>query len=170
MSATKVPYGRPIKLLIDFQGFTDGRPVQFEIWRKRKQSEDEITQLNGVTRGGKAHAVWNPDFGEYSVELKANEREIQVEVEEEKYYFIAKIDDKEAKSGDLEFIYPLDIYLEDENGCPLNNVEYTLTLSDGSQRQGKFSAGHARLGGIPLGRFKVGVKGYSPDTLYGAVQ
>jgi len=170
MPATKMPYGRPVKLLIDFQGFPDGRLVQFEIWKKTGQGEEKVTQMNGVTKGGKAYAVWNPDFGEYDVELKENESEISVQVEEEKYYFIAKIDDKEAKSGDLEFTFPLDVYLEDEDERPLHDVNYTITLSDGSKRQGKFSGGLAKLKDVPLGKFKIEVDGYSPNTLYGAVQ
>jgi len=169
MSATKVPYGRPVKLLIDFQGFPDGRLVQFEVWRKTRQGEEKVTQVNGVTKGGKAYAIWNPDFGEYTVELKENEGEIG-QVKEEKYYFIAKIDDKEAKSGDLEFTYPLDIYLVDPDGKPLDDVEYTITLSDGSKRKGKFLGGLAELKDVPMGKFKIEVDGYSPGTLYGAVE
>lgn len=170
MSATKVPYGRPVKLLIEFQGFPDGRLVLFQIWRRKGQKEEKLSEMYGATKGGKAYVMWNPDFGEYTVELKASESEVSGQVEEEKYYFIAKIDDKEAKSGDLEFTFPLDIYLEDQYGRPLNDLDYTITFSDGSKRQGKFSAGHASFKDVPLGKFKIEIDGYSPPTLYGAVQ
>ncbi len=169
MSAAKVPYGKPVKLLIDFQGFPDGRLVMFEIWKKKGQNEEKIAKVYGATKGGKAYGVWNPNFEEYTVELMENEGEIKEQAEDEKYYFIAKIDDHEAKSGDLEFSYPLDIYLEDD-GNPLDNVEYTVTLSDGSKKQGKFLGGHAKLTDVPIGKFKIEVDGYSPGILYGVVQ
>lgn len=169
MSVAKIRYGGPVKLLVEYQGFPDGRLVQFEIWRKRGQREEKVSEVYGVTKGGKAYAMWNPDFGEYTVELKESGSEIG-QVEEEKFYFIAKIDDQETKSGDLEFTYPLDIYLVDQDENPLDDVEYTITLSDGSKRQGKFLGGLAELKDVPLGKFKIEVEGYSPGTLYGAVQ
>jgi hypothetical protein len=168
MSMTKVPYGKPVKLLADYQGYPDGRVVQFEIWRKKTQGEEKVTELNGVTKGGKAYVMWNPDFGEYTVKLKANESEVE-QVEDVKYYFVAKIDDKEVKSGDIDFTYSLDIYLEDADGKPLDGIEYTITLSDGSSRKGKFLGGRVALKDVPRGKFKVEIDGYSPNTLHGVV-
>jgi len=60
MSATKMPYGRPVKLLIDFQGFPDGRLMQFEIWRKKGGKEEKVSEVYGVTKGGKGIGQWIP--------------------------------------------------------------------------------------------------------------
>jgi len=159
VSVTKFPYGRPVKLLADAMGFPDGRLVQFEVWKKTRQGEDLVTVVNGVTRGGKAKAEWNPFFEESTVELR--EGEVGEEAEEAKYYFIARIDDKEAKSGELELTYPLHIYLEDEEGKPLHDVDFTITFSDGSKRQGKFEHGRAKFEDAPPGKFKLEVEGYT---------
>ncbi len=171
MPPAKVPYGKPVKLLIDFQGFPDGKPVQFQVWRKTSRGEDKVPpQLNGATKAGKAKAMWNPDFGVHNVELKESETGEKVE---EKYYFTARIHDKEKvlekKSEEMEFAFPLNINIKDKEG-PLNDVQFTVTLSDGTKRKGKFSGGLAKLRDVPLGKFKVEVDWYSPRPLYGAVQ
>ena len=150
---TKLPYGKPVKLLIDFQGFPDGRLVLFEIWRRKGQKEEKISEVYGVTKGGKGIGRWIP-----KIERKEHlplEEKINQQVEEEKYYFIAKIDDKEIKSEDMIFAYPLDIYLEDEEGRPIDGADYTVTLSDGSKKEGVFKNGHAKFTDAPSGKFKI---------------
>lgn len=162
MPAKKIRYGKPVKLLVDYQGFPDGRTVQFEIWRRKGRKEEKVSEVYGVTKGGKAYVMWNPDFEESTVGLK--EGWVGEEAEEEKYYFVARIEDQEVKSADLEFAFPLDIYLVDENKNPLHDVDYTITFSDGSKRQGKFEHGHAKLEDAPQGKFKLEVEGYTIES------
>ena len=159
MSATKVPYGRPVKLLVDYQGFPDGRLVQFEIWRKKGGKEEKVSEVYGVTKGGKGIGWWNPQLEERK-EILPVEESISQQVEEEKYYFIAKIDDHEAKSGDLVFTYLLDIYLENKEGKRLDNVRFTITFSDGSKKKGVFKNGHAKFEEVPPGKFKLELEEY----------
>ena len=158
MSATKVPYGRPVKLLVDYQGFPDGRLVQFEIWRRKGQKEEKVSEVYGVTKEGKGVGRWIPRIERKEV-LPLEEKISQL-VEEEKYYFIAKIDNKEVKSGDIIFTYPLDIYLEDEDGDPLDGAKYTVTFSDGSKEKGVFENGHARFTDAPPGKFTIELEEY----------
>jgi hypothetical protein len=163
---TKIPYGRPVKLLVDLQGFPDGRLVQFEVWRKKAQGEEKIAELYGSTDADKGAAFWNPDFGERTIKLTETPTFEKVD---EKYYFIAKIDDKDTKSQDFELTFPLSLHFEDDQE-PLDDVEFTITFPDGSKRNGKFSKGVAEFTDVPLGEFKIEVKGYSPSTLYGVVK
>ena len=158
MSETKLPYGKPVKLLIDLQGFPDGRLVLFEIWMKKGGNEQKVTEVYGVTKGGKGVGQWIPLIERKEIlhlQEKTNEK-----VEEEKYYFIAKIDDQEAKSGDMVLIYPLDIYLEDKNKKPLHGIKYKITFSDGSTKEGMFENGHAKFPDAPPGNFELEVDGY----------
>jgi hypothetical protein len=158
MSVTKFPYGRPVKLLVDYQGYPDGRVVQFEIWRKKGSEEEKILELHGVTKGGKGIGRWIP-----RIERKETlplEKEIEEETEEEKYYFIAKIDDQEVKSGEMVLTYQFDIYLKDEAGIPIDGAEYTITFSDGSKKQGLFENGRAEFMDAPVGRFKLELEEY----------
>jgi len=158
MSATKVPYGKPVKLLVDYQGYPDGRLVQFKIWRKKGSEEKEVDAVYGVTKEGKGIGWWIP-FVERKGILPLEEK-ISYQEEEEKYYFIAKIDDKEVESGDLVFVYPLDVYLEDEEGEPIDGIEYTITFSDGSKKKGIFKNGHAKFEEAPHGKFSIELKGH----------
>jgi hypothetical protein len=153
MSETKLPYGKPVKLLIELQGFSDGRLVLFEIWMKKGGNEEKITEVYGVTKGGKGIGKWIPLIERKDV-LRLEET-ISEQVEEEKYYFIAKIDDQEVKSGDMVFTYPLDISLQDTDGKPVDGVKYTVTFSDGSKKNGVFKGGHAKFEAAPYGKFQI---------------
>jgi len=158
LSPTKLPYGKPVKLLIDFQGFPDGRLVLFEIWRQKGGKEEKISEVYGVTKGGKGIGEWTPRI-ERKEALPLKEI-ISEQVEEEKYYFIAKIDDKEAKSGDMVFGYVLDIYLEDTYGKPIDGAKCSITFSDGSKKDEVFKNGHAKFEQAPPGKFKIELNGY----------
>lgn len=158
MSVTRVPHGRRVKLLVDFQGFPDGRLVQFEVWRRMGSTEEKISEVYGVTKRGKGIGWWTPRIERKEV-LPLEER-VSQPVEEEKYFFVAKIDDQEAKSGDLELTYLLDVYLEDSVGNPLDDVECTVTFSDGTKRKGVFKDGHARFEEAPPGKFKLELEDY----------
>lgn len=159
MSATKMPYGKPVKLLVDLQGFPDGRLVQFEIWRKKGREEKKVSDVYGTTKGGKARGKWIPLIERE--EILPLVEQISEPVEDEKYYFIAKIDDQEIKSGDMVFTYSLDIYVADTDGKAVDGVDYTITfLSDGSKRKGIFKNGHAKVEDAPPGKFKIELEGY----------
>lgn len=167
MSAVKVPYGKPVKLLVDIQGFPDGRLVQYKILRKTDSGEEEVAHLNGVTRGKKALALWQPNFFEgttFELDDKPSTAVIS-----EKYYFIAKIDDKEVKSTDMEFTFPLTIFLREDNE-PIDGIKCTLTFSDGTKKEANLSKGFARFDGVPLGKFSVDVEGYSHGSLFGVLK
>jgi hypothetical protein len=156
MSVTKYPYGQSVKLLIDLQGFPDGRLVIFDIFKS--SSNDPIKTVNGVIRNGKGIGEWNPEFkGKGWIPL---EKTITSQSQPEKYNFIAKIDDQQAKSADFEFTHPITIELQDENGNALNEVEYMLTFGDGSKKQGTLKNGHAMIGDAPQGKFKLELKNY----------
>jgi hypothetical protein len=154
MPPTKVPYGKPAKLLVDVQGYPDGRLVSFLILRKRGSQQEIITEVYGVTRNGKGIGEWHPAFRERKEALPLVKTVTQ-QTQQEKYFFIANIDDKEAKSPDMEFIYPLDIYLEDTNGKPLEGAECSVTFSNGSKKKAVFKNGHIKFVDAPSGKFKI---------------
>ena len=158
MSVTKLPYGKPVKLLIDLQGFSDGRLVLFEIWRKKSGNEEKVTEVYGVTKGGKGVGRWIPLIERE--EVLPLQKKIKEQVEEEKFYFIAKIDDKEIKSGDMLFTYLLDISLQDMDDMPVDSVKYKVTFADGSEKEGEFKNGHAKFEDAPTGKFNIELKDY----------
>jgi hypothetical protein len=166
VSTVKLPYGKPIKLLLDLQGFPDGRLVIYEVWRKNSVNEEKIAELYGVTKRNKALAIWNPDF------LDGNTFELQEspinEKIDETYYFIGKIDDKEIKSADMKLTFPLTLFVK-EGEEPLN-VPFKITFSDGTANEGKFVKGLAEFKNAPLGSFKIELNGYTQSVWYGVLK
>jgi hypothetical protein len=154
----KFPYGKPVTLLIDMQGYPDGRLIQFEIWRLRGQSEEKIAEVYGVTRGQKGIGEWNPPFNERKETLSL-EKQIS-QSEEEKYYFVAKIDDQEIKSENMIFTYPLTIYLVNDLGQPVDGAKFTVTFSDGTKTKGVFAKGYAKVEEAPSGKYKLELEEY----------
>ena len=159
MGQVKLPYG-PVRLVVDTVGFQDGRLVQFEIWMRKGGEEKLIDQVNGVVREGRGEALWSPPQEEYKIKLSREEPTSEEEEEIEEYYFKAKIDDLEAESPPLIFTYPLEIYIEDEDGKPIDGAKYTITLSNGSRKEGILQKGYARIENAPKGKFKIQVEGY----------
>jgi hypothetical protein len=162
MSETKTPYGKPVKLLVDLQGFPDGRMLIYQIWRKKAGTEEKITEVFGVTKNGKGIGYWMPQPPqiEERQELLSLEKEISQQPEAVKFYFIAKIDEEEVKSEDMVFTYSLDVYLECTNGKPIEGAKYKITFADGNSFQGVFRSGHAKFDDAPPGKFKVELEDY----------
>ncbi|MBC7090791.1 MAG: prealbumin-like fold domain-containing protein [Nitrososphaeria archaeon] len=154
----KIPLG-PVKLCVDTKGFEDGRLVQFEIWMKKGGEEKIVDQVNGAVRSGKGEAIWTPQAREKRDTLK-KDMTVEESGELEEYYFKARVGDLEVQSDTWIFLYPLEIYVTNENGEPLNGVEFEIEFSDGSKEKGTFTQGYAKFKGAPKGRFKLKVKGY----------
>jgi hypothetical protein len=158
MTVTKAPYGKPVKLLVDYQGYPDGRLVQFEIWRKKGGEEKQVSSVYGVTKGGNGIGWWIPCIERK--EILPLEKTVDYQPQEEKYYFIAKIDDEEVKSGEMVFTYPLDVYIEDEDGVAIDELECTVTFSDGSKENAMFKNGHIKIKNAPAGKFQIELEYY----------
>jgi uncharacterized Zn-binding protein involved in type VI secretion len=145
-----------IKIKINTKDFEEGTPVQFLVWERKNEQDTIVAQIDGSIKQNKAEIIWKPAFQE-------NEEELKAHVEDEKkpeYFFVADVEGDERASGALNFIYPLDIYLKDEDGNPLNGVGYTISLSDGSKKKGKFQKGHAKIDDAPYGKFIIEIDGY----------
>jgi uncharacterized Zn-binding protein involved in type VI secretion len=152
----KVRIGDEAKLIVKLKDFEDGTPATFLVWERKGSQDTLLAQINGEIQGNKIEVKWKHS-------LEDSEEKLEKEVEEEKppeYYFAVEVEGEEKASGALEFTYPIDIYLEDENGNPLDNVKYVVTLSDGTKKKGKFKGGHAKIEDAPYGKFGLEVEGY----------
>lgn len=157
MCPKKLPFARRVKLLADYQGYPDGRLVMFEVWRQDGSKKEKLYEVTGVTKGGKAIGWWTPSVRQKSLPL---EKEIKENIEEIKYYFVAKIDDKETKSEDMVFTYPLEVFLVDEKEVPIDDAECTITFSDGSKEKQVAKSGRVRFNEALQGKFEIEVQGY----------
>lgn len=159
MSTTKYPYGKPVKLQVDLQGYPDGRLMRFEIWKKEGSKEEKIAEVNGAIRGGKGFGDWNPQ-SKGNIEILPLVQKVQGNVSAVTYYFVAKIDDEETKSKDFEFVYDVEMQVVDANEKALDGVEYTVTLSDGTKVKGETQNGRIKIAQAPFGKFQIELEGY----------
>lgn len=141
----KVPNHSEVKLVI----------YEFD----RDGAHDIITELDAVVEDGKLDVDWEYEYHEDTDELPTKE-----EVEKyggnynpPEYFFTIKLDDFELgkekqDSGILEFKDWMEISLIDDNGNPVPDVEYELTLPDGEKKTGNLdSEGKAKLENVPPG-------------------
>lgn len=153
---TQLKIGDQVKLTVNAKDFEDGTPVRFMVWESKGSQETIIDQIDGTIQGNKAEISWKHSLEERKEDLKGD----VTDKEEPKYYFVVDIEGEEKKSEPLTFTYPLDIYLEDEKGNPLDDVEYTITLPDGTEKKGKFKDGHAKIDEAPYGKFTIEINKY----------
>jgi hypothetical protein len=163
MSATKVKYSKPVPLLVDAKGFQDGRAVLFEIWKETGGKKEKIDEVNGVVRREKGIGSWEPKSKrENQLPLKDK---ISPQPQKEQYSFIARIDkgtdqEKKVEGTPIEFTYPLEIYLTDEKGIPMGEIECAVTFSDGNKEKGMFKNGCLKLTDVPSGKFNLELENY----------
>lgn len=154
---SKVKIGDEVKMIANVRDFEDGTPAKFLVWERKGSQDTIMKEIEGEVRGNKAEKTWKHEFKDGEEELR---EKVEEEEEEPEYYFVVDVEGEEERSEALKFTYPLDIYLEDEVGNPLDDVEYKITLSDGTEKKGKFKDGHAKIEDAPYGRFVVEVEGY----------
>jgi uncharacterized Zn-binding protein involved in type VI secretion len=154
----KVRIGDEVKLIANVKDFEDGTPVKFFVWERKGLEDTFMAEIDGKIRGNKGEATWKHSVEKRETKLK---EEVEEPEEEPEYYFVVNVEEEVKRSGVLLFTYLLNIYLEDENENPLDDVEYTITFSDGSKRTGKFKGGRATIEDAPHGRFIVEVEGYN---------
>lgn len=151
--------GDKIMMLVDTKDFEDGTPADFIIWQKDVDTQDIFkSEIMQTVKAGKVEAFWiySPE------ELKGD---FQQHVEEEKgepeYYFSVDIEGEEARSKILTLTYPMDIYMVDENGEPLDGIDFEIKFQDGASKKGQFKNGHAKLDDAPYGTFTLSIDGYN---------
>ena len=158
MAAVERTFGKPVSLLVDAKGFPDGRLVHFEIWKQAGQNKEKIADVDGVVKREKGVGQWEPSFKrEPQLPLKDK---INQQPQKEQYSFTAKIDDKSVQGTPIEFIYPLEIYIEDTSGVPLDNAKFSMTFSNGTKKQGTLKNGRFKFEGVPAGKFVVELEDY----------
>jgi hypothetical protein len=162
MSDTSYPFGKPVKLLVDMQGYQDGRVIQFEIFRKKTGGEEKIAEVFGSVKNDKGVGYWS--IGGQELNARADSLQLKQQIidssAEEKFYFKAKIEDKEVESESFVFSYNLQLYLKDEQDKPLDGVKCKITFSNGQSEEALLKKGLASFSAAPPGKFKIELDGY----------
>ena len=125
--------GDSVKMIVETKDFDDGTPADFIIWEKDVDEQDIFKyEVKEVVNANKVEASWAYSPEELKEDLK---QRVEEEKGEPEYYFSVDIEGEEARSGILTLAYPLDIYLEDENGNKLDGVDYEITFQNGTVRK-----------------------------------
>jgi len=152
-SAASARDGETVKMQVETAGFDDDENVVFTVWEKDIDRPDrQVKEVAGVKlKGNKAEAEWQYEWVERD----------GTAVDSDKYssptfYFSVRIDGVTARSPLLDYKDSVEIQAEDDEGNPLKDEQYRVTLANGDVRTGKLdSKGYARIEKVPPGKWEV---------------
>lgn len=151
-SKEKANVGEKVKMSAEVEGFEDGTPALFQIYKQDLKGADVVVDnVEAEVSGGKVEGEW-----EYVVteEIKTTENENggRDEYSAPSYYFDVIARQLKSRSSILEYKDYVEIELKDEEENPIGNESYILYLSDGSIRQGQLdNNGYKKEEKIPPG-------------------
>lgn len=150
--------GEEVRMIVETQDFEDGTPANLIIWEEDTAGENKfMAQINREVKGNKIEASWV-----YS--LESSEGTLQQVLEKEngepEFFFAVDIEGEEKRSALLTLSYPLEIYIEDKDGNPVDNVKYIITFSDGTKKKGTLKNGHAKIEDAPYGEYTIEIEQY----------
>ncbi|RKX21634.1 MAG: hypothetical protein DRP51_03900 [Candidatus Zixiibacteriota bacterium] len=160
-SAEEARRGDLLTLSAELENVKDGTEVKLIIYEfDRDGGHDIITELITTVKESKIEEKWEFEYHEDTDELPTSEEVERYggDYNPPEYFFTVKIGEfelgkKDQDSGILAFKDWLEIKMLDNNGQPVCNVKYKLTLPDGQERQGTIGAeGFAREDNITPGK------------------
>jgi len=121
-----VNVGEEIRLLVECPAHDEGDSITFEVYKLyAEESGDVITTLDGtVDSQSQAEVTWTYEYQEEDEGTKPQ------------FIFKAKSGSLEAVSDVLTVVDVFEADLKDDEGQPVANRAYILTLPDGSTREG----------------------------------
>lgn len=165
-SAAEARRGDILTLKADVRGVADATEVIVTIYEYDQDSvHDKITELKGQVKGQQLALDWRYEYFDDTDEIPTD-RELQKygrSYNPPEYFFTVKVGDvefgKKQESGLLTFKDYLEIRLVGRDGRPRKDEPFTVTLPDGSTRDGQLdAAGYARLDDVPPGPYTVTFK------------
>lgn len=159
-SAEEARRGDILTLTVEFEDIPSGTEVLFTIYEyDRDEAHDKITELPGTVEAGKAEVDWEYEYHEDTDEIPSREEMERYgrEYNPPEYFFTITIFDQvfgdEESPGLLVFKDFIELEYLDDQGNPVADVSYRLTLPDGTEETGTLdSRGRARIDGIPPGQ------------------
>lgn len=165
-SASEARRGDVLTMKADVRGVADDTEVIVTIYEYDQDNiHDKITELKGKAKGQQLTLDWQYEYHEDTDEIPT-EQELQQygrSYNPPEYFFTVKVGDVEfgrkQESGLLTFKDYLEIRLVGRDGKPRKDEPFTVTLPDGSTKDGQLDAnGYARIDDVPPGRCQVKFK------------
>ncbi|MEW6051212.1 MAG: hypothetical protein AB1644_09165 [Candidatus Zixiibacteriota bacterium] len=165
-SANEARRGDVLTLSADIRGVVDDTEAKVTVYEYDRDSiHDKIAELKGVVKSHQLRLDWAYQYFEDTDEIPT-EQELQKYgrgYNPPEYFFTITVGDEEfgkkQESGLLEFKDFLEIRLVDKDGKPKKDEPFTVTLPDGTTKDGQLDArGYARLDDVPPGRCTIKFK------------
>ncbi|MGA1870936.1 MAG: hypothetical protein ACMUJM_20560 [bacterium] len=150
-SVDEASVGEKVRLTADIEGFEEGNPALFHIFRRDIKGPDHlVATITSKTKEENIEAEWEyryPDDGG---------KRARKGYSSPQYYFEAIVEGIKARSGLLYYKDYIEIELMDEDEHPLAYEEYILYFSDGSVRKGKLDGkGYKKEENCPPGYYQI---------------
>lgn len=136
-SKTEANVGEKVKLSAEVEGFEDGTPATFEIYRRDLKGADTSVEVIHVkVQGGKVEEEW-----EYVLPEDDDAENVAAEETPEysapQYYFDVILKQCKARSGLLDYKDWIEFQLINNDGSPIKNHNYILYFKNGKVVKGK---------------------------------
>ncbi len=169
-SATEARRGDQLTLKAKVKNVADSIPATITIYEHDQDgAHDKIAEIQTQVFNERIELQWEYRYFEDTDEIPTEQElaEYGNHYNPPEYFFTVKIEDQEfgraQESGLLLFKDWIEIQLLNDEGEPVPNQKYKLTLADGSTREGELdSEGKVRLEDIPPGSITVTYPGAVP--------
>lgn len=171
-NAEEARSGDVLRLSADVEKVEPGTEVLVRIFEYDEDgAHDKIAEIPAEVKDMKVDLEWEYEYHEDTDEIPS-----QAEMERyggsynpPEYFFTIKIGEFEhglgQESGILTFKDYLNLKLVDDEGQGIPDVEYEITMPDGTTRTGNLDErGEARLEEIPPGTVQIVYKGIAPEV------
>lgn len=148
--------GDVLKLTADVLNVYEGTEAEIQIWEHDADgAHDLITKFPAEVKNKKIEAEWEYQYYEDTDDIPTD-KETEKGYNPPEYFFRVIVAGVSADSSLLEFKDWIEIYLQDINGNPLENAEYTVSLPDGTEKKAKLdSKGYAKIENVPPGKYMI---------------
>lgn len=166
-NASEARRGDRLKLTAELKNVLEGTEATVNIYEyDRDGAHDPVTQLPTIIRNEKMELIWEYQYTEDSDEIATQEEldKYGSSYNPPEYFFTIQIGAQEygkknQDSGLLLFKDNIDFFAKFEDGTPIANTDFVITLPDGSTRNGTTDeAGHASFEDVPPGPYHLEFK------------
>lgn len=148
--------GDVLKLTADVVNVYEGTEAEIQIWEHDADlAHDFITKFPVIVKNKKIEAEWEFEYYEDTDDIPTKE-ESEKGYNPPEYFFRVIVAGVSAYSGLLEFKDWIEIELKDINSNEIPDLDYIITLPDGSEKKGKLdSQGYSKIEDVPPGKYQV---------------
>ena len=140
-SADTAEVEEAVTMSADVEGYESETEAVFNIYERNVSGPDRlIASVEAQTQGSSVEAEWQYEYQEEPqdarIQASGGDQREGMGYSDPDYYFVARVERQEARSGFLEIRDYLEAELKDPDEEPIADQEYTLYLPNGQIRNG----------------------------------